>query len=42
MKRMTFGEAESIKPNKSVQSVLFDGELVGWLYSSYKKPSFSY
>ena len=36
MKRMTFGEAESIKPNKSVQAVLFDGELVGWLYSSYK------
>ena len=33
---MTFGEAESIKPNKSVQSVLFNGELVGWLYSSYK------
>lgn len=25
MKRMTFGEAESIKPNKSVQAVLFDG-----------------
>ena len=36
MKRMTFGEAESIKPNKSVQAVLFDEELVGWLYSSYK------
>lgn len=36
MKRMTFGEAESIKPNKSVQAVLFDGKLVGWLYSSYK------
>lgn len=36
MKRMTFGEAESIKPNKSFQSVLFDEELVGWLYSSYK------
>ena len=29
MKRMTFGEAESIKPNKSVQEVLFDEELVG-------------
>ena len=26
MKRMTFGEAESIKPNKSVQAVLFDEE----------------
>ena len=36
MKRMTFGEAESIKPNKSVQTVLLDGELVGCLYSSYK------
>ncbi|WP_319505801.1 hypothetical protein [Bacteroides graminisolvens] len=36
MKRMTFGEAESIKPNKAVQAVLFDGELVGSLYSSYK------
>ena len=36
MKRMTFGEAESIKPNKSVQAVLFDNGLVGWLYSSYK------
>lgn len=36
MKRMIFGEAESIKPNKSVQAVLFDGKLVGWLYSSYK------
>lgn len=31
MKRMTFGEAESIKPNKSVQAVLFDEELIGWL-----------
>lgn len=36
MKRITFGEAESIKPNKSVQAVLFDGKMVGWLYSSYK------
>ena len=36
MKRMTFGETESIKPNKSVQEVLFDNELVGWLYTSYK------
>ena len=36
MKRMTFGEAESIEPNKSVQAVLFDEELVGWLYYSYK------
>ncbi len=36
MKRMTFGEAKTIKTNKSVQEVLFDGELVGWLYSSYK------
>ena len=36
MKRMTFGEAESIRANKSVQAVLFDEELVGWLYSSYK------
>ena len=36
MKRMTFGESESIKPNKSVQAVLFDEEVVGWLYASYK------
>lgn len=36
MKRMTFGESESIKPNKSVQEVLFDEEVVGWLYTSYK------
>lgn len=36
MKRMTFGEAKQIRPNKSVQSVLLDGEIVGWLYSSYK------
>ena len=36
MKRMTFGESESIKTNKSVQEVLFDEELVGWIYSSYK------
>lgn len=33
---MTFGEAKSIKPNKSVQAVLFDGKIVGWLCSSYK------
>lgn len=36
MQRMTFGETESIKPNKSVQEVLFDEEVVGWLYASYK------
>lgn len=36
MKRMTFGEAEEIKINKSVQGVLFDGKLVGHLYSSYR------
>nr|DAJ28078.1 MAG TPA: hypothetical protein [Caudoviricetes sp.] len=36
MKRMTFREAEEIKINKSVQGVLFDGELVGYLYSSYR------
>ena len=32
---MTFGEAESIRTNKSTQVVFFDKELVGWLYSSY-------
>lgn len=36
MKRMTFGEAQFVKFNKSVQSVLFDGEFVGWLFSSFK------
>lgn len=36
MKRMTFGEAESIGANKSVQAVSFDEGLVGWLYSSHK------
>lgn len=33
---MTFGEAKEIKINKSVQGVMFDGKLAGYLYSSYR------
>lgn len=36
MKRMTFGETKMIKPNKGVQTVMFDGEVVGWLTTSCK------
>lgn len=33
---MTFGETEMIKPNKGVQTVMFDGEVVGWLITLCK------